>query len=373
MPYTFSGDLIGWSYYNYSGQEQVASAFAEADAPILERLDLDVALRMDKVGGYDPAVSPKAGFRWRPWDRMAIRGTYSVGFRAPNPVEKGAGNQNSGTLDMTGNGFLGVFRTLSNPNLQPERSHMFTVGPVFEPARDATLEVSFWWLRRTNEINLVDPFAILSGAPGWPGAVIVRDSRGDVVELSAPFENNSASNLRGIDFTARDRLLVAGLGTLSAALSWSYLASYSKTFAGTTTYEYAGTHGPMIISGNTGTPKNRANLLLSWERGPAALSAYVNYVDSFLNVDHLGEPCASSLANGNPAPPGCRIGSFTTVDLHASYRPARRVKLYFTATNLFDRIAPLDPSAYINFNFDPALHLDGAVGRTFTLGVRYDS
>src|SRR5205823_533172 len=127
-----------------------------------------------------------------------------------------------------------------------------------------------------------------------------------------------------------------------------------------------------VVSGNTGSPKSKGSLSLSWERGRAALSTYVNFVDTFLNVDHAGAACASSLADGSAAPPGCRIASFTTVDLRGSYRPTKRAGLYVSVTNLFDRIAPLDPSAYINLNFDPSMHLDGAIGRTFNVGVTYD-
>jgi iron complex outermembrane receptor protein len=372
MPYTYSGDIIGWSYYAYRGEEKVVSMFVEADLPVAPQLELDAAMRGDKVWDTGTSATPKAGFRWEPLDGFAVRGTYSRGFRAPDAAERGPGNQFSGTLDMTGNGFLGVFRNLSNPALEPERSRMITLGPVFQSPSQTHLEVDFWWLERTDEINGVDPFAILAGASGWPHAQVVRDAAGDVLEVSSPFENNSRSRLRGIDFSAARQLPLGNLGTLSGQLNWSYLGSYEKTFAGGVTYQYAGTHGPMAVSGNTGTPRNRGNLSLSWQRGPANVSTHVNFVDSFQNTDHSGAPCATTFADGRPSPGGCRIGSFMTVDLRGSYEPASGLEVYASVSNLFDRIAPLDPSAYINLDFDPALHLDGAIGRTFTVGVRCD-
>jgi iron complex outermembrane receptor protein len=96
----------------------------------------------------------------------------------------------------------------------------------------------------------------------------------------------------------------------------------------------------------------------------------VNFIGSFLNIDPVGADCASSFADGRPAPRGCRIASFTTVDLRSSYRPGKNVELYASVSNVFDRVAPLDPSAYINLNFDPALHLAGAIGRVFNVGVK---
>jgi iron complex outermembrane receptor protein len=372
MPLTEGGDIIGWSYYVYRGELKVGSMFAEIDVPLLRSLSVDAAGRIDKVWDVGTSATPKVGFRWLPWQAVTLRGTYSTGFRAPNPAEKGKDNQFAGTLDMTGNGFLGVFRNTSNPNLQPEKSRMVTVGAVLEPWPDSSLGVTFWWLRRTNEINSVDPFSILAGASGWPDANVVIDSAGNVLEVSSPFENNSSSRLRGIDFELGHRMRLAGFGTFSAKLNWSYLASYRKTFAGGVTYEYAGTHGPTVVSGNTGSPKNRANLLLAWERGMASVSTYVNFVDGFLNRDNEQANCANTFADGVGAPPGCHIASFTTVDLRASYRPARGLDVYLVVGNLFDRIAPLDPSAYINLNFDPSLHVDGAIGRIFTLGLKYE-
>ena len=370
MPYTYVGDIVGWSYYAYRGEEKVAAMFAEVDAPISRRFELDGAVRAEKVWDSVTSATPKAGFRWQPFERMAIRGTYSRGFRAPNPAESGRGNQFSGTLDLTGNGFLGIFRNQSNPELRPERSRMLTLGALWEPGPMSSLDVNFWWLTRTHEINGVDPFAILAGASGWPRAQVIRDAAGDVLEVSSPFENNSRSRLHGIDFDVKQGVPLGRAGKLVARLDWSYLASFKKTFAGGVTYEYAGTHGPMVVSGNTGTPRNRGTLALRWERGPIAISTYVSFVDGFLNTDHVGAPCASSFADGSPAPGGCHIASFTTVDLRGSYRLARRFELYASVSNVFDRIAPLDPSAYINLDFDAALHVDGAIGRVFNIGVR---
>ncbi len=373
MPYSTSGDLIGWSYYTYGGQQNIFSGFAETVAPVFESLTLDAAFRVDKVRGTGTAGTPKVGFKWKPWQQLAIRGTYSQGYRAPTPAEKGANNQFAGTLAIpAGSPVLGVFRNTNNPDLKPERSHMFTLGPLLEPWQSASLAVNFWWLERTSEINGGDPFAIAAGASGWPHAVVVRDAMGNVLLVSSPFENNSRSRLRGIDFDAAQGVQLGRAGTLSAKLSWTYLASFRKTFAGGTSYEYAGTHGPEVVSGDTGSPKNKGRLSLSWERGPVAVSADISFVDSFLNMDHIGANCDGAFADGSPAPAGCRVASFTAVDLHAAYRPTQHAQVYLSIGNLFDRIAPLDPNGYINLNFDPSMHLEGAIGRTFNVGLRYD-
>jgi len=73
-----------------------------------------------------------------------------------------------------------------------------------------------------------------------------------------------------------------------------------------------------------------------------------------------------------PAPNDCRVASFSTVSLRGSHRFDKHTELYFSVNNVFDKIAPLDPAAYINMNFNPSFHLGGAIGRTFDIGVRHD-
>jgi iron complex outermembrane receptor protein len=160
-------------------------------------------------------------------------------------------------------------------------------------------------------------------------------------------------------------------GNLNAKLTWTYLHSYKRTFVDGTTVQYAGTHGPMTVSGNSGTPTNKANLEVTWEHGPASLSTYVTYIGNYLNTDNREAGCFDHLANGDPAPGDCRVSSFTTVDLHGSYKFQKNTELYLSIINLFDRIAPLDPSSYINLNFNPSFHLDGAIGRTFNIGLKH--
>jgi iron complex outermembrane recepter protein len=372
VPYTSVGDIIGWPYYAYRGDEKVVSVYAEIAAPMSKTLQLDGAVRADKVWDSQTSVTPKVGFKWMPWTPLAIRGTYAAGFRAPNPAEKGGNNEFAAPLDLTGGGFLSVLRNLGNPHLEPEKSQTVTLGAIIEPRPMTSVGVNFWWLERTHEINSVDPFAILSGASGWPHASVAYDSQGNILEVASPFENNSTSRLNGVDIDLRHRLSFGQYGALSARLNWTYLHSYRKTFDGGTTVQYAGTHGPMVISGNTGTPLNKANLDLTWDHGLMTVSAYVSYVGSYLNKDNRDVDCFNQFANGDPAPGDCRVASFTNVDLRGSYRANRHAEYYLFVSNVFNRIAPLDPSAYINLNFNPAFHLAGAIGRTINIGMRYD-
>ena len=78
------------------------------------------------------------------------------------------------------------------------------------------------------------------------------------------------------------------------------------------------------------------------------MSTSINYRASLKNVRFEGDPlgCASLYANGSDAPSGCRIASFTTVDLNVRWKATDKLELFGGVQNLFDRIAPLDPLTY---------------------------
>jgi iron complex outermembrane receptor protein len=120
-----------------------------------------------------------------------------------------------------------------------------------------------------------------------------------------------------------------------------------------------------------GTPDNRINLGLSWDRGPLRLSGVVNHRGKFDNtLDKDAGECAFHFANGNDAPTGCKISSFTTLDLTAKYRFTNKAELFATIQNVFDKEPPLDPLTYGAAGYNP-LDYSGALGRYFQVGMRY--
>jgi iron complex outermembrane receptor protein len=88
------------------------------------------------------------------------------------------------------------------------------------------------------------------------------------------------------------------------------------------------------------------------------------------NILYEGVSCASTLANGAGAPGNCKLASFTTVDLSARYQVNKNIQLFGSISNLFDKIAPLDPLTYGGISYNP-MDASGAIGRYFKAGARY--
>ena len=121
-----------------------------------------------------------------------------------------------------------------------------------------------------------------------------------------------------------------------------------------------------------GTPDDRINLGATWERQNWRVTANVNYRAPLDNILFKNDPdgCATHFADGTDAPRGCKLSSFTTVDLTARWKVSPKMEVTASIQNLFDKIPPLDPLTYGAVSYNP-LDYSGAMGRYFNLGMRY--
>ena len=390
--YTDQGDIIGLGYSAYDGTQNVYAGFAELSAPVLESLELSAAVRYDKYESGEDAVKPKAGFKWTPIEWFALRGTYAEGFRAPNPAENGDGGLAAfsnaldpvrcpggspapgGTQDDCGQQPVAII-TRPNPDLEAEESKSYTLGIVLQPTRTTSITVDAWRIKRTNEIaqgstadaiaagNVLRDSDLLNGVPGT----------GSILAINTGYVNASSSKVEGIDTDIRQDIPLGNAGDLRLDLQWSHTSKFERT-EGSTTHEYAGTHGNCDVTNCIGTPKDRINFGATWNYHDWSVSGIVNYISSMDNLAETGgskeDDCLNFYADGSPAPGNCEIASFTTFDLSANWKATDGLEIFGSVANVFDRVAPLDPATYGGINYNP-LHFSGAIGRYFTVGAKY--
>ena len=249
---------------------------------------------------------------------------------------------------------------------------------MFEPTSKTSIALDYFDITRKNEINAentVDAIAnghiardpTTSTKPGDPGAITA------VLEQ---FVNSAQTKVRGLDLDAKQGFdLGPAFGKLTLTAQWTHLFTFRRTEQDGTARDFAGTHGNCDVSNCAGTPADKANLGASLERGPFRIGANVQYRASIENRNYKGEPgCGSSFADGSDAPAGCRIASFTTVDLVGRWVAMKDLEIYGSIRNVFDRVAPFDPfsagtiAGAISYNpMDSA----GAAGRFYSVGIRY--
>jgi iron complex outermembrane receptor protein len=389
--YTDLGDIIGLGYSAYSGTQNVIGAYAEVLAPVLQSVELSAAVRSDRYMNGENATTPKFGIKFRPWDKLALRATYAKGFRAPNAAENGTGGLAAfantadpvrcpggnpapgGGTQADCNGSVALITT-PNPALKPEKSRSLTAGLLFQPTSLASISFDVFEIKRTNEINTetLDEAIAEKKTVRSDNNLNGQPNTGTLLAALTDYINSASTKVRGADLDGRYTLPLENFGKVRFDLQWTRISSFLRTEQSGQEIQFAGTHGNCDTTNCIGTPKNRINFGATWEMGTFNVSTVVNFVDSFKNVrDGNATTCANKLADGSNAPNAdCMIASFYSIDLAGRWQVTDPMEVFGTVANLLDRQAPLDPLTYGSVNYNP-LHSAGAIGRYYTVGMRY--
>jgi iron complex outermembrane recepter protein len=401
IPFTDVGDIVGLGYSAFSANRNIKAIYGEVTAPVAKWAEINAAVRTDRYSDYGSSTTPRLGIKIKPIDQLALRGSYSESFRAPGPAENG----NSSTLGFTSIAII----TIGNPNVKPETAKSFNLGVVYEPMAGTSASVDFYRIERKNEIVNTDPVNVIGDAVAdpalanqriagrQPNSFIYYDVDGDISAVSGLYGNAAKTNTDGVDVELRHRLNLGAVGKLTGQLFWTHVNSLKRTLGDGTSFEYAGTHGPIVLSSGAGTPKDKASLSLTFERADWAVTGALNYVGPIRMIDHKGQlttqdddgtfspddglgnhffntdgtNCGVYYADGSAR--SCKLPSFTTMDLFARWSPAKSWDINFSIQNLFDRKAPFDPYQVVSYatNYNQAWHQSGAIGRFFTVGAKY--
>lgn len=356
--------------------------------PVTRRLELNAAARVDSYSDVGTTFNPKLGFKWRALDSLALRGTLSKGFRAPGAAELSAGGVSVSAFSSAVDPVrcaLGVPGTCSatqvallisgSPNLKPEESTSFTLGGVWDITPKTGLTIDYWQTKRKGEINSESTDAAVAAGR------VVRDPAtstragdpGAITSVLEQFINSSRTTVNGIDLDLRHRIdLEGGKGRVSFGATWTHLLKSERMDPDGTVRDFAGTHGNCDVTNCMGTPADRISLSAGWEMGPWRLGISGNYRGPLKAIAFRGDSagCLVTYPNGNDAPSGCKLASFTTWDFGARYRLSDKTELYGSIQNVFDKVAPWDPTTYGAVGYNP-LDYAGALGRYFKIGLRH--
>jgi iron complex outermembrane recepter protein len=406
------------------GLQQVASGYFELAAPIVKQFEFDAAVRYDHYNLSGGKASPKVGFKYTPIPQLAFRGTAARGFRAPSPAENGKAGQtffanteadpilcpNAGNVTAPGN-FVGQcnvappFQQGTNPNLKPEISKSFTFGVIVEPVADLSATADVWYIRIDNQIVTGGPTETIRGNNLTPipqyqadgSTALVAPPVAPIAFITESYINANTTRTDGLDLGLQYKHTFEGVGEWKSEANWSYMRKYDITIDGQT-YELAGTHGPSVVSGDTGNPRSRVQWSNTFGRRNWSLTGTLNFISSFGVTDPSAEAfigsleatCLDALTNQGGAastnyanvlatgviPQGvsCRVGHFTTFDLYGRFDISEHLNLHASVLNATNTHIPLDQVtyAYPGFvPFNPSLHSQGAIGPFFSLGATY--
>ncbi|HEY2678756.1 MAG TPA: TonB-dependent receptor [Steroidobacteraceae bacterium] len=318
-----------------SSSYDVTEGYAEFNFPLLKTLDANAAVRYSDYSTFGSDTTYKLGARWQPIRDLAVRGTYSTGFRAPNLGELYGLTQFGATLvdpcgptsgtvlpqyvaGCTAQGVsVGHFTqantqittfTGGNPDLQPEKSKSYTVGVVYDAGwaqnsitHRLSLETTYYHHKITGAIQAADLQSLLNNclASGGVDPVICAPfTRMPGGNLNPP--KNFLQNFGDVETGGADiKLNWAGepqpWGQLTAAVQATVVTSYKAV----DDYGNVSQQAVGIEVSNSAIPKWRANAQLGWNLQSWTVSWIFRYIDS------VNEACANATIT---AVPGCSNG-----------------------------------------------------------------
>ncbi len=406
------------------GEHTVSAAFFEIDAPVHEKLDLNVSGRYDHYSEGFGRFSPKFGAKFAPIQQLQLRGTYSRGFRAPTFAESGPRSQYAGFSTFTppaafqlqhggltsggntnayaqsynlGGGFGG------NPDLKPETSRSFTGGIILQPARWFSATIDYYNVKKKNLIvagpdagaarnayysqstSAAGCAAVARVGPGYSCNLIdavdplFPAGMPRVLIINAPFVNANSASTEGVDYAINANF------NLPHDIKWTTHAEVTHTMKynlitdSGVIQKYAGTLGPYDLSSGNGTPRIRGNWQNTLEVGRLTLSTTIYYIGKIKSVatdQRASNDCVTNnqYATGNTALGAqfCYIKKFINVDGNVSYEVRDGITVFGNVGNIFDARAPIAPGAYGSApNFLTTFHYAGLIGRTAKVGVRF--
>lgn len=223
----------------------VKAAYAELLVPLLKGMELSAAGRIDDYTGFGTTTNPKLSLKYRPWEPVMFRASYSTAFRVPNfnqifnprtptpylgadyadPAKCPGGVVNASAgcpaLDRSFDVIFG-----GNPNLGPETADEYSAGIVIEPSRHLSFSADWWKIKRKNRIQTIPLNYLFANYEIFKDRFIY-DSAGNLSEVDDSYGNTGTSNTEGIDFTLRGRWPVAS-GNVSIGMDATWLLAKSE-------------------------------------------------------------------------------------------------------------------------------------------------
>ena len=251
-----ANDVVGsGGTANQAGKDYDRAAYAELTIPILggkcsfpgmRLLEFVLSERYDNYSSFGEAWKPKFSIRWKPFDDLTLRASYSEGFRAPSLPELFSANLTAFQTIIdptpppgTPPSYDVQITSGGNPNLKPETSYAYFAGFVWSPG-SYDPEHSWWawanglsvyadWseILKRNVIN-TPPTQFVVDNPGlFPGAV-QRDAAGLIVNVNTPFENLGAIRVDSVSFGGTYVTKEYPWGKLNAELDATYFYHVSQ-------------------------------------------------------------------------------------------------------------------------------------------------
>lgn len=367
-----------------TGAQRSKAAFAEVflpifgkpnSAPLLRRLDFQIAGRHEEIGNFSKAV-PKYGVSWSPVQSLLVRGSWSEGFRAPGVTEYlVAPSTVVSTLTdprRTPASTTGISETRgSNRNPSPELSETTFAGLVYEPhfIKGLSLQANYYDTAQTDVYQLISAQNIINNEALFPDRVtraaptasdLALNQPGQITGVNRVFVNYGRVVNRSMDFVAEYTIPREFLGR------WRVNFSASRTLEAVRQVA-PGQPAVELEEDTAAPPKWKYNASVFWRKGSWNASAFLWHLDSFAANNAGNSFVANSTSVVYFATP-----SVQKLDLRAGYDfknglwrgYGKGLRVSVGLSNVFDKKPPFSDTVW---GFNAGLHRDLILGRAVEL------
>jgi len=385
------GDLVGIFGLQVDDAVTQGALFAEANIPVMKRVELNAAVRADKTSNSEVHFSPKLGLKINATDGLLFRATASGGFRAPNIVETGNGLGRSSVTNNVNdlkrcpvatelnkiiqasnatpaekqmantyrnNDCLSSLPSFvrANPDLKPETSKSFTIGTVWEPIKNTWFSLDFFHIERKDEIGTRTTADLLKAEDSLPAGTLTRiDNSAQDAEFIAlaqkygatsatfpvgklglvynPYVNSGKTRVKGFDYAAQTRQKLGAIGELTVKLEGVYNWNYQTYNVGD------GAYGPnQFGTYDYAGGRWAANLYTNLRTGAFDNGFVVHYAGPYSNNSEDSPTyCETQKVSADNMAACDRVKPPVIIDYNFAYTGIKGVKLSLYVNNLFNR------------------------------------
>ncbi len=213
-------NVLGGNGGSGAGHRTFEALYTELSLPVVaKKLELQLASRYDHFSDFGSTVNPKFGFLYHASRDLLFRGSVGTGFRAPLLSELYAGPSNASPTFIDhvacaahpGSPYCDSQQYTvyggSNPNLKQETSIAYNLGTIYEPTKELSFGVDFFYTKINNvpgidyeDLTIAQQEGIFTN--GQYGITVNRKPDGSISSVIAPLQNLSQIQESGIDVSA---------------------------------------------------------------------------------------------------------------------------------------------------------------------------
>lgn len=234
-----NGEVFGNAGSSGGGSRTSQALFAELAAPVLEKLEVSLAGRVDHYSDFGTTFNPKLGLLSKITPDLLVRASVGTGFKAPLMQDlyaaTGQGyptfiDQVACNAEITAGGATPscnpqqyLVTSGGNPGLKEEKSLSYNLGSVYQATRNLSFGADVFMIRSKNVVGIDYTEMTRAEAAGINpsnfGVTVTRDGAGYITSVTAPLQNLSSQEVSGLDLSVGLRLT-----------RWSFNTEHSHLF-----------------------------------------------------------------------------------------------------------------------------------------------